>query len=484
MLGIFDISVISLYFVLITWLGHRFSSRQTSVHEYFLGARSLPWWAVSCSIVATTVSGVTFIGVPALVFAADGDYRYLQFAIAGIISKWIIGHWILPKLYAGEFASPYELIRDRLGERIGQLAGVLFFVGAVLGQGVRVFAVALVLQLLTGFSFASTIALVVGFSAIHTWYGGIRAVVFTDVLQFLIFIFGGVLAIIFAIKGVPGGWAGLMEAGQEAGKFRLIDLSLNPTLSFTLWAGVFAMPFQNLAAYGADQINTQRMLCCRSLAEARLALYVSNLGEVVVILFLTVGLAIWGFYQYQPIDSAYQSLVAAIGDRIFPVFILTELPVGLRGLLVAGVFAAAMSSLDSVLAALAQTTLSLFHRGYQAQQLTGYRAVRWSRALVLLWACILGVFAWSLAGRGEGLVALAFSMTAYSYGSLLGLLLLALCVSRQRIHSLGLGVGASILGVSVLSATGVVAFPWLFPAGVALAIGGALLPIHRLASNE
>lgn len=480
MLGVSDIAVISLYFVLITWLGHRFNSRQTSVHEYFLGARSLPWWAVSCSIVATTISGVTFIGVPALVFAEGGDYRYLQFAIAGIISKWVIGHWILPKLYAGEFASPYELIRDRFGEKIGQLAGVLFFVGAVLGQGVRVFAVALVLQLLTGFSFGVTIAVVVGFSAIHTWCGGIRAVVFTDVLQFLIFVLGGVLAIVFAIRGVPGGWVSLVAAGQEAEKFRLIDMSLNPALSFTLWAGVFAMPFQNLAAYGADQINTQRMLCCRSLEEARLALYVSNLGEVIVILFLTVGLTLWGFYQYQPIDPSYRSLVDAIGDRIFPVFILTELPAGLRGLLIAGVFAAAMSSLDSVLAALAQTTLSLFHRRYRDGQLTGHGAVRWSRAVVLLWASILGVFAWSLAGRGEGLVALAFSMTAYSYGSLLGLLLLALFVSRKRIHSLGLGVGASILGVSVLSATGAVAFPWLFPVGVVLAIGGALLPIRRL----
>lgn len=477
MLGILDAILIGAYFALITWLGHRASLRQTDAHEYFLGARSLPWWAVSASIVATTVSGVTFIGVPALIFAEGGDYRYLQFAIAGILAKWVIGHWMLPKLYAGEFASPYELIRERLGEQLGKIAGLLFFVGAVLGQGVRVFAVALVLQLLTGFSLATTIALIVGFSALHTWFGGIRAVVFTDVVQFIVFILGGLLAIFFAVQSYPDGFSGLLQAGSQADKFGVFDFSLDPTLSFTLWAGVFAMPFQNLAAYGSDQINTQRMLCCRSLADARRALYVSNLGELVVILFLTVGLAIWGFYQYHPIDPTFESLVQANGDRIFPVFILTELPAGVRGLLVAGVFAAAMSSLDSVLAALAQTSLAMFHRGYRDGAIAGACAVRLSRWLVVIWAAALGFFAWSLAGRGEGLVPLAFSMTAYTYGSLLGLLLLALFVRRELIQVPLLGVAVSIVGVTALSMTGSLAFPWLFPIGVGLCVGFSLLPI-------
>jgi SSS family solute:Na+ symporter len=479
MLGIFDAGVIGAYFALITWLGHRVSARQTSTREYFLGARSLPWWAVSASIVATTVSGVTFIGVPALVFAEGGDYRYLQFALAGIISKWIIGHWMLPKLYAGEFASPYELIRDRLGDGLGKLAGLLFFVGAVLGQGVRVFAVALVLQLLTGLPLGATIALVVVFSALHTWFGGIRAVVYTDVVQFGIFILGGSLAIGFASQGVPQGFSGLLAMGAEANKFQILDLSLDPALSFTLWAGIFAMPFQNLAAYGSDQINTQRMLCCRSLAEARRALYVSNLGELVVLLFLTVGLGLWGFYQYQPVDADFSALLEANADRIFPIFMLTELPPGLRGLLVAGVFAAAMSSLDSVLAALAQTSLTLFHRGYRFGAMADQHAVQWSRFLVLFWAVALGFFAWSLSGRGEGLVPLAFSMTAYTYGSLFGLLWLSLFVAPRRIHFPVLGVVISITAVTALSMTDAVAFPWLFPVGVVLSVGFALLPLKN-----
>ena len=173
------------YLAHVTLKEHRLSSRQSNVHEYFLGSRSLPWYAVSASIISTTVSGATFIGVPALVFADGGDFRYLQFCVAGFISKWIFGHWIMPKLYAGSYASPYDYIRDRLGSRFGQLSALLFFVGAILGQGVRIFAVSLVLELLTGLDFTWCVMLSVGVAVVSTWLGGVRAVVWTDVVQFI-----------------------------------------------------------------------------------------------------------------------------------------------------------------------------------------------------------------------------------------------------------------------------------------------------------
>jgi len=474
-----DWLVLGGYFLLITWIGHRVSARQSSVHEYFLGSKSLPWYAVSASIIATTVSGVTFIGVPAIVFADGGDYRYLQFTVAGFISKWIIGHWVLAKLYAGGYVSPYDFIRERLGAVFGQVAALLFFLGAVLGQGVRVFAVALVLELLTGLTLPWCIALIVGFSALHTWLGGIRAVVWTDALQFLIFVAGGVFAVSVASNAHPGGLAGLFESGLAAGKFAVFDFSIDPTISFTFWAGVFAMPFQNLAAYGSDQVNLQRMLCCHSLREARRALYVSNAGELVVVLFLTVGLALWGFYQYQPLDPQFAALVEAKPDRIFPAFIIAELPSGIRGLLIAGVFAAAMSSLDSVLAALAQTSLTMFHRGYLDGSLSERHALRLSRILVLAWAVALGGFALLLSGRDDGLVPLAFAMTAYTYGAMLGLFLMALFLPRRLIYNIGLGVGMSIISVLVLQQSGWVAFPWLFPFGVMMCVVFALLPVGK-----
>jgi Na+/proline symporter len=244
------------------------------------------------------------------------------------------------------------------------------------------------------------------------------------------------------------------------------------------------MPFQNLAAYGTDQLNTQRMLCCRSVREARLALYWSNAGELVVVLFLTVGLALWGFYGTHPIDPAFAPLVEEKGDRIFPAFILSELPVGLRGFMVAALFAAAMAS--PVLSALAETTLTMFHDGHRAGTLAPARALWLSRVAVVAWGVVLGAFAFSLAGRGEQLVPLAFQMTAYTYGPMLGLFLLALFVPRARIHSLALGVAASMLGVMVVGNAsqlglappgGWVAFPWLFPLGGLLCVAFAMLPL-------
>jgi solute:Na+ symporter, SSS family len=483
-----DWIIIAAYFAFLTWIGFRVSGRQDSAQEYFLASRSLPWYAVSASIVATAISGVTFIGVPALVFAQGGDFRYLQFSLAGLIAKWILGQWILPRLYEKNYTSPYEFIRARLGPAFGTISTLLFFIGAVLGQGVRVFAVALVLELLTGLSMAWCVVVIVGFSTLHTWLGGIRAVVWTDVVQFFVFIAGGLLAVAFVSELLPGGFSTLVESGQAAGKTRVLDFTADPLLSFTFWTGVVAMPFQYLAAFGTDQLHTQRMLCCRSIGQARLALYTSNVGELVVVVFLFVGLALWSFYQLQPLEPSLAALVQAAADRIFPVFIITELPAGLRGLLVAGVFAAAMSSLDSLLAALSQTTLSMFHRGYRDGSLGDARAVMLSRLLVAAWGVVLGAFAVSLAGTDRGLVPLAFAMTAYTYGPMLGLLLLALWVPRERITSAPLGVGVSLLGVFLVhnarmlgftAERELVAFPWLFPLGVSLCVVFALLPWRR-----
>jgi SSS family transporter len=484
--GILDWLVVGAYFALVTLIGHRLSGRQSNVHEYFLGSRSLPWYAVSASIISTTVSGVTFIGVPALVFADGGDFRYLQFCVAGFISKWIFGHWIMPKLYAGSYASPYDYIRDRLGSRFGQLSALLFFVGAILGQGVRIFAVSLVLELLTGLDFTWCVMLSVGVAVVSTWLGGVRAVVWTDVVQFIMLIAGGLIAVWYVAVEYPGGFSALMSAADDAGKTRIFDFSTDPLVSFTFWAGVFAMPFQNLAAYGTDQLNTQRMLCCRSVTEARRALYASNIGEGVVVLFLLVGVSLWGFYGREAIDPAFAGMVAENTDRIFPAFILSELPSGLRGFMVAALFAAAMSS--PVLSALAETSLTMFHDGHRRGTLADADAVWLSRLLVAFWGVALGGFAIMLGGTDERLIPLAFAMTAYTYGSMLGLFLMALFIPKRYIRQPALGVVASIVGVLVIDNASIfglvdsgklVAFPWLFPLGLGLCLGVALLPIGK-----
>jgi len=484
--GILDWSVVAAYFLLVTLISHHISARQINVGEYFLGSRSLPWYTVATSIVSTSVSGVTFIGVPAIVFADGGDLRYLQFCIAGFLAKWIFGHWILPKLYAGAYTSPYDYIRDRLGPVLGQLSALLFFAGAILSQGVRIYAVSLVLELLTGLDFSLCVILSVSVAVASTWLGGVRAVVWTDVVQFIMLIAGGCVAIAFISHDYPGGFPALLSAAGEAGKTRMLDVSIDPLASYTIWAGLFAMPFQNLAAYGADQLNTQRMLCCRTIGEARKALYASNIGEGIVLLFLLVGVALWGFYSQNPLDAQFAAMVAETNDRIFPAFILSEMPAGLRGFMVAAIFAAAMSS--PVLSALAETSLTMFHAGHRSGSLSEADAVVISRTLVLLWGGALAGFAIMLRGTDEGLIPLAFAMTSYTYGGLLGLFLMSAFVPRAYVRRPLLGVCISITGVVILDNAGVLglssggkilAFPWLFPFGLAVCLAVALAPFGK-----
>ena len=274
-----DLTVLVAYFLGVTIVSHWARPRRAHRDAYFLADRSLRWPLVAASIVATSISGVTFIGLPALVFAEGGDFRYLQFALAALIAKGVLGVALLPRYYAVGVGSPYEYITLKLGPRYGQAATALFMVGAVLGQGVRVFAVALVLELLTGWSLGACIALIAGASALHTGHGGLRAVVWTDALQGLLFAGGGAFALTLAVAGGAGSFEALFTAAGEAGKLRTLDFSTHPAASFTLWTGLIAMPFQNLAAYGGDQVNTQRMLACPSLGAARKALYTSLLGK-------------------------------------------------------------------------------------------------------------------------------------------------------------------------------------------------------------
>ncbi|NCN28128.1 sodium/solute symporter [bacterium] len=495
--SLLDWAVVAVYFGIVTWVGHKFSKEQSGAHSFFLGGRSLPWYAVSASMVATAISGVTFIGVPSIVFASTGDFTYLQFAIGGIIAKWLLGHFFLPRLYEKHYYSPYDFIKDKLGPAFGKISALLFFMGGVLGQSVRVYAVALVLELMTGLNIFTCISLITGFSIVHTWMGGIKAVVWTDFVQFFVFIAGGVLSIAFASRGIEGGLTGIMATASEAGKTHVFNFALDKNVSFTFWAALIGMPFQNLAAFATDQLNTQRLLCCKNSHEAKKALYWSNISECITLLFLIVGASLFVFYNNNVLPEGLATMVAEKGDRIFPAFIISVLPSGLKGLLIAGIFAAAMSSLDSVLAALSQTSITMFNKDFNAGTMSDTKVLSLSRALILFWGAILALVAWTLSNTAAAIVPLAFTMTAYTYGPMLGLFLLAALVPKERIHSLGLGVTMSILVVllinkpsllcGVLNASqgfcssegkSLVAFPWLFPVGSLTCVIFSMLPIN------
>ncbi|CAN5364540.1 sodium:solute symporter [soil metagenome] len=440
------------YLGLTTLVGHFMKGKQASIKDFFLGGRTLPWPAVSGSIIATEISGVTFVGVPGLVFAAGGDFTYLQWAIGSIAARILVGIFFVRAYYEKEIYSPYDFMGNRLGVGVKRLATGIFWIGSILGQSVRVLVAALALRVILpeSVTFEHCIIIIGVFAIGWTLMGGMRTVIWTDVMQFFLFAVGGSVALFWIVGHLGGGWGefwsvasggrefgeALMEPGGpgDENKFRLFNFATDPAVEFTLWVALIAVPFQNLSAFGVDQLNAQRMFCCKNAGDARKAIIFSSFGQLLALLMLLVGAGLFVFYQAQPPSAEAAARFAENNDYVFPVWITTTLPTGLRGLILAGVFAAAISSLDSILAALSQTTLSLFrHHGTdedaeQESEAEAKRGVVLSRLLVMVWGVFLTGFAIALYNlQGNiNIVALAFGMVAYSTGPMLGLFLAAL----------------------------------------------------------
>ena len=486
MFGFWDWAIVAAYIGGTTFVGHRLKGRQHSTRDFFLGGRNLPWYAVTASTIATTISAVTFIGVPAIVYASGGNFVYLQLAIGGIIARILVARFLVPLYYEKEFYSPYEYMEDRLGPIVGRITAGLFFLGGILGQGVRVYATALVLELITGWSLTQSIALIAAFSILWTWMGGIAAVIWTDFVQFFILIIGGIAALVFVADALPGQWGTLFEVGRDAGKFTLFDFSTDPRIAFTFWAALIAMPFQNVAVYGTDHLFVQRLLCCRNRREAQKAVLWAITGELVPVLMLTVGVGLFVFYQLNPLTGDLADLVAERGDRVFPAFIITEIPTGLKGLLIAGILSAAISSLDSILAALSQISLTMFYKPFVRPDADEPHLLKVSRLFVIFWGAVLAVMAWQFSATELDLVTLAFSMTTYTWGPMLGLFLLSMVAKEHRVAGVGRAVILSIIVVLFINepellnpvlgtafASPLLAWPWLFPVGTAVCFAAA-----------
>jgi Na+/proline symporter len=272
-------------------------------------------------------------------------------------------------------------------------------------------------------------------------------VIWTDVIQFGLFVFGGSLALIWLVTSLTNGWSDLISINEAAGKLKFLDLTTDPAVGFTLWVAILAMPFQNMAAFGTDQLNAQRMFCCRSQADAAKAIYWSSVSQIITVMMLFVGAGLVAFYQQRPPTAAEAGLFASDADYVFPVWITTVLPPGLTGLILAGAFAAAISSLDSVLAALSQTTLGLFSHRFGEGEEDHRRVLWWSKVAVICWGIALAAFAVALDHmRGDiNVVNLAFGMVSYTYGPMLGIFLLALLPFHRDGRGVWIGVILSIL---------------------------------------
>lgn len=457
-----DWAVIIGYLGLTTLVGHAMRGRQSTIRDFFLGGRSLPWPAVCGSIIATEISGVTFIGVPGTLFALQGNFTYLLWGIGSVIGRILVALYFIPAFYEREIYSPYDYIGAKLGRPAKSLATILFTLGSILAQSVRVLVAAIPLQVVTGLSIHWCILAIGLFAITWTLMGGMRTVIWTDVMQFALFTIGGLLALFWITSSLAGGWSEFWNTADMYGRLQVWDARLQADLAFTIWVAILAVPFQNLSVFGVDQLNAQRMFCCKNARAAAKALIFSSFGVLLTLLMLLVGAALFVHYHNNPFtpgaanilfpaESAAESVQTmneaprlahpdtgatsnvpkpAEPDYILPMWITTILPVGLSGLILAGVFAAAISSLDSILAALSQTTLSLLYHpeSKSDRELEPLGLVWKSRLLVIAWGVILTLFTFLLyiARDGIPILPLAFGMTSYTVGPLLGLFLCSL----------------------------------------------------------
>lgn len=454
-----DWMVVGGYLLLTTLIGHALRGRQTTVKDFFLGGRSLPWQAVSGSIIATEISALTFIGVPGTVFALKGDFTYLQWGIGSIMARFIVGYYLVPIYYQREIFSPYDFMGSRLGETVKKLVTVLFSLGSILGQSVRVLVTAIILKAVTGMDMWACIVVIGVFALLWTLMGGMRTVIWTDVIQFVVFIFGGILAFGWLTSSL--GWTTIVEINSAVettdgtiDKMRWFNGTSpfeDPLLGYTIWVAIFAMPFQNVAAFGTDQLNAQRIFCCKDAGDARKAIIWSSCSQIITLLMLLVGAGLYAWYNQTAPTESEAALFEQDSNFVFPVWIVTVLPAGIKGLIIAGAFAAAVSSLDSILAALSQTSLSMmFGKEKLLDVEEAPRMVRLSRILVIIWAVLLVAAALLLSlnynqGGDRDLIGLAFRMVAYVYGPLLGILVLAIAPWPKSTAGIVTGAALSIL---------------------------------------
>nr|WP_311732671.1 sodium/solute symporter [Edaphobacter lichenicola] len=417
----FDLGLIVVYLIGITLFGLRFRSGKDpnarSLRSYFLADQTIPWWAIALSIVSAETSTLTIISIPGVAFA--GDFGFLQIVIGYMLGRVVVALIFLPKYFEGRMLTAYQLIDQRFGHTLHKVTAGLFLLTRAAAEGVRVFAVSIVVGIAIGTRDVLSIGIISALTLLYTFEGGMAAVIWTDVVQMVIYIGGTMVAIFTLGTHVPGGWSQIHDVAAAAGKFRLFHFALNLTQSYTFWAGVLGGTFLTMASHGTDQLMVQRMLAARSLRESRLALLAS--GAVIFLqftLFLLIGVGLYVFYGLHP-------AVFASADRIFPTFIVREMPIGIAGLLVAAILAAAMSNLSAALNSLSSTTVVDFYMHWRPEADDRERMMI-SRSSTVVWALVLfGVAVYSVFAGGKGhVVEVGLSIASVAYGALLGVFLL------------------------------------------------------------
>jgi len=472
-----DLAVIAAYLATITWFGAQFRSSQRTLRDYFLGGKTAPWWAIALSIVSAETSTLTVIGTPPLAFR--GNYAFLQLVFGYLLARLVIVTFFLPAYFRGEMYTAYELMRVRFGERIRRLTAAAFLVLRALAEGVRVFAVSIVISIVLGAGETASIAVILCLTLFYTYEGGLTAVIWTDVVQMLLYVAGAIVSLVLLLHQIPGGWGHVTAVAGPLGKLQVFDFRVAaPAVFFartySFWAGVLGGTFLTTASHGTDQLMVQRLLAARNCGQSQAALLASWVVIFVQFtLFLGIGTCLFVLYREQG------QAAPAVLDRLYPLYIWRSLPAGVAGLVMAAILAAAMSNLSAALNSLASTTVLDLWKPLLGITKSGGSAsdAIWlarSRYATVLWGIVLMGVA-LLARQWGNVLQAGLSIASIVYGSLLGVFLLGLFTRRvgEIAAMCGMSVGLVLL-LYVRFATPM-AFTWYVMIGASATFVTAVL---------
>jgi SSS family transporter len=467
-----DMAIVVAYLLGVTALGIQFRRKQQNAGDYFLGGRTAPWWALAFSIVATETSTLTIIGTPAIAYG--GDLTFLQLVFGYLVGRIVIVMVLLPGYFRGEFFTAYQVIEKRFGEKMRAVAASTFLITRAIAEGVRISAIALVVSVVLGTSEHLAVVMVIALTVLYTFEGGMKAVIWTDVVQLLIYLAGSAVTFFVLLHRIPGGWQEVLYAGAASDKFYLFDFSFALAKKYTFWSGVIGGTFLTMATHGTDQTIVQRLLAAKNFSDSRKALLTS--GTIVLVqftVFLLIGIMLFVFAQHWPLLAPGERT-----DRILPLFLVREMPVGLSGLLLASILAVAMSNASGSLNSLAASSVLDFSK-LRGRSSDPVKFLQLSRRMTLLWGVVLMGFGFVKWGP---LLESALTVASLPFGSLLGLFLLGTLDRRANAQGALAGMLSGLIAILCVFRLTNVAFTWYVLIGSTVTfIAGAA--VSRFAKN-
>ena len=446
-----DYLVIGGYLTAIVMFGSWFARFQKTTRDYFLTDRSVPWWAVCFTIVATETSTLTFIGIPAATYA--GNMSFLQLAIGYVIGRVIVSLLFIPAYFRGDLFTSYELLQRRFGSRVKTLSAGIFLITRSLADGVRLFATALVIAVVTGVPVPWVVLVLGAAMIVYTVRGGVSAVIWTDVVQMFVYIAGAAAVAVVLLNRIPGGWTTVLNAGAAAGKFVVFDVAFDLSRPYTLWAGLLGGVALTLATHGTDQFLVQRLLSARSAHEAARGLVLS--GFIVFaqfVVFLMIGVMLFVYYQQHPLPRPLTRT-----DEILPIFVVSSLTHGLAGFIVAAIVAAALSP---SLNAMASTTVNDFYLRYVNPSADQTTQMRVSRRATVGWGVVQLLIALGAQWMDRSVLDAGLAVLSFASGAVLGAFLLGTLMPRIREREVLIGMIAGLATMTAVWGWTSVAFTW------------------------